>query len=160
MNCIPLWLTYVKENNFGQNMWDKNVVWIGISWGNTLWTLRTYWKLDENTLGTKISSNIPAPPPPKEREKKNLEHLGCSCIDSLAEQNFYSYIFWPKLMAGTCNWDASWLIDTCVSYVDVKEFWWIYWTMPLRQGLCIHLGLQHVKLLQVAWTLCWTYLWR
>jgi hypothetical protein len=46
---IP-WLTYIDEKgvNFGQNIWDKPVVLLGIFWG-THWELREFFM---NTLGT------------------------------------------------------------------------------------------------------------
>jgi hypothetical protein len=65
------WLTYIDEKgeNFGQNIWDKRVVLLGIFWG-------THWELGElfvNALRTEKNQIFPLSPyPPKNRKGKKI----------------------------------------------------------------------------------------
>ncbi len=60
-SACPLAQLYrMKEDNFGQSIWDKSVVLLGTSWG-------THWELDGNNKKSKNS--IPALPPSPKKKK-------------------------------------------------------------------------------------------
>jgi hypothetical protein len=97
----------MKEDNFGQSIWDKSVVLLGTSWG-------THWELDGNNKKSKNS--VPALPllPPK---RKNPGLLGCllHCLIGWSEflflHLFVCHHFQVRLTLGTHNW-AAYLFTT------------------------------------------------
>jgi hypothetical protein len=103
-SACPLAQLYrMKEDNFGQSMWDKSVVLLGTSWGNTL---GTWWEQQE----IKKFNTHPSPPLPPKRKNPGL--LGCMlhCLIGWSElpflHLFVCHHFQVRLTAGTYNWAA------------------------------------------------------
>jgi hypothetical protein len=78
-----------EGNNFGQTIWDKSVVLLGISLGNTL-------KTCESTMGTRLKhtqkKQMPNKPPLKGKKRSILE---CMFNNLIA----YMQILFLKLMS-------------------------------------------------------------
>jgi hypothetical protein len=65
----------MKEDNFGQSIWDKSVILLGTSW-------KIHWEVDGNEKQNK--NHPPTPPPPKKKKKPGGPHRGMlHCLTSL-----------------------------------------------------------------------------